>query len=156
MVQQVAFWPMCGLPRGADISINSHNILPASRCENALAALKTNCTTRLDQLPSADVIAGRVVISYPLCSVINSSIACSLFLTPWKCAIVKPLHKGGDHASLINSKYCPTSLSQLLAKFLRSTFISSFNFILYIFFSYCLPQSGLWLTVPLVKCDCLT
>ena len=94
-------------------------------CENALAALKPNCATGPDQLPSAALIAGRVVISYPLCSIINSSIARSVFPNPWKCAIVKPLHKGGDRASPAN--YRPISLSQFPAKFLRSTFISNFH-----------------------------
>ena len=48
-----------------------------------------------------------------------------MFLTPWNCAIVKPLHKGGDCASPMN--YCPISFFQSLAKYSRGTFISSFH-----------------------------
>ena len=59
-------------------------------------------------------IAGCVVVSYPLCSIINSSTARSLFPTPWKCAIVKPLHKGGHHASPTN--YHPISLLSVPSK----------------------------------------
>ena len=86
-------------------------------CEKALAAIKPNCATGPDHLPSAALTAGRTVISYPLCSIINSSIAQSLFPTPWKCAIVKPLHKGGDRASPTN--YRPISLLPVPSKVLE-------------------------------------
>ena len=86
-------------------------------CENALAALKPNCATGPDQLASAALIAGRTDISYPLCSIINSFIAHSVFPTPWKCAIVKPLHKGGDRASPTN--YRPISLLPVPSKVLE-------------------------------------
>ena len=86
-------------------------------CENALAALKPNCATGLDQLPSAALIADRTVISYPLCSIINSSIARSVFPTPWKCAIIMPVHKGGDGASPTN--YRPISLLPVPSKVLE-------------------------------------
>ena len=86
-------------------------------CENTLAALKANCATGPDQLPSAALIAGCTVISYSLCSIINSSIAHSVFLTPWKCAIVKPLHKGGDCASPTN--YSSISLLPVPSKVLK-------------------------------------
>ena len=85
-------------------------------CKNALAALKPNCATGLDQLPST-LIADRVVISYPLCSIINSSIVHSVFPTPWKCAIVKPFHKGGDRASPTNNR--PISILQVPSKVLE-------------------------------------
>ena len=86
-------------------------------CENAVAALKSNCVTGSDKLPSAALIAGCVVISYPLCPFRNSPIACSVFPTPWKCAIVKSLHKGGDHASTTN--YRPISLLPVSSKILE-------------------------------------
>ena len=86
-------------------------------CEKALATIKPNCATGPDHLPSAALIAGRTVISYPLCSIINSSTARSLFPTPWKCAIVKSLRIGGDPASLSN--YCPISLLLVPSKFLE-------------------------------------
>ena len=85
-------------------------------CENALAALKPNCATGPDQLAFAALIAGRTVISYPLCSIINSSIARSVFPTPWKCAIVKPLHNA-DCASPTN--YRPISLLPVPSKVLE-------------------------------------
>ena len=82
-------------------------------CEKALAAIKPNCTTGPDHLPSAALIAGRTVISYPLCSIINSSIAHSLFPTAWKCVIVKPLHKGKlpSHLSSPSSPLSPREAS---------------------------------------------
>ena len=86
-------------------------------CENALATLKSNCATGPDHLPAAALIAGRTVISYPLCSIINSSIACSRFPTPWKCAIIKPLHKGGDRA--LPTNYRPISLLPVPSKMLE-------------------------------------
>jgi len=52
-----------------------------------------------------------------VCSIINTSIACSVFSAPWKCGIVKPLHKGGDSVSPKN--YRPISLLPLPHKVLK-------------------------------------
>ena len=86
-------------------------------CENALASLKPKCSAGLDSIPASALIAGRSVICYPLCSILNSSITSSIFPTPWKCAWVKPLHKGGDRVS--PSNYRPISLLPVCSKLLE-------------------------------------
>ena len=62
-------------------------------CEETLSTFKPRCTTGLDMIPSSTLIAAKSVISYPLCSILNSSISSSVFPQPWKCASIKPLHK---------------------------------------------------------------
>ena len=86
-------------------------------CEQTLSGLKPKCASGLDLLPSSSLIAARSVISYPLSSIINSSIASSQFPTPWKSAVIKPLHKGGDHAT--PSNYRPISLLPIPSKVLE-------------------------------------
>ena len=55
--------------------------------------------------------------SATLSSIINSSITSSLFPNPWKCASIKPLHKGSDRAS--PSNYRPISLLPVPSKLLE-------------------------------------
>jgi hypothetical protein len=86
-------------------------------CENAIASLKPRCSSGLDNFPSTAIIAGRAVICFPLCSIFNSSISSSVFPQPWKCAWVKPLHKGGNHVS--PSNYRPISLLPVCSKILE-------------------------------------
>lgn len=86
-------------------------------CENVLVSLKPRCSPGLDGIPSSALIAGRSVICFPLSSILNSSITSSIFPEPWKCAWVKPLHKGGDRAS--PSNYRPISLLPVCSKLLE-------------------------------------
>ena len=86
-------------------------------CEETLASLKTRCSIGLDGIPSFALKAGRSVISYPLSSILNSSISSAIFPAPWKCAWVKPLHKGGDRVS--PSNYRPISLLPVCSKLLE-------------------------------------
>ena len=86
-------------------------------CEDVLASLKPRCAAGLNLIPSSALIAARSVICYPLCSILNSSIASSVFPGPWKCASIKPLHKGGDCA--IPSNYRPISLLPVPSKLLE-------------------------------------
>ena len=88
-----------------------------SWCENALASLRPKCSAGLDGISAAALIAGRSVVCFPLCSILNSSITSSIFPTPWKCAWVKPLHKGGDCVS--PSNYRPISLLPVCSKLLE-------------------------------------
>ena len=68
-------------------------------------------------IPSSTLIATKSVICYPLCSILNSSISSTVFPQPWKCASIKPLHKGGDHAT--PSNYWPISLLPARSKLLE-------------------------------------
>ena len=68
-------------------------------------------------IPSSTLIAAKSVICYPLCSILNSSISSSVFPQPWKCASIKPLHKGGDRAT--PSNYHPISLLPACSKLLE-------------------------------------
>ena len=86
-------------------------------CEQALASFKPKSATGLDHLPPSAIIAARSVICYPLCSIINSSIASSHFPSPWKCASIRPLHKGGDRST--PSNYRPISLLPVPSKLLE-------------------------------------
>ena len=79
-------------------------------CEQALVYFKLRSATGLDLLPP-------FVIFYPLCSIINSSIASSHFPSPWKCASMGPLNKGGDCS--IPSNYHPISLLSVPSKLLK-------------------------------------
>ena len=65
-------------------------------CEQALPKLNPRCATGLDQLPPSALIAGQSIICFPLSSIINSSISSfiSNFPCQWKCASIRPLHKG--------------------------------------------------------------
>ena len=86
-------------------------------CEEALGSLKARCSSGLDGIPSIALIAGRSVICYPLSSILNSSISSSVFPQSWKCAWVKPIHKGGDRA--LPSNYQPISLLPVSSKLLE-------------------------------------
>ena len=86
-------------------------------CEESLASLRPRCTPGLDEIPSSALITGRSVICYPLSSILNSSISSSVFPSSWKCAWVKPLHKGGDRTS--PSNYRPISLLPVSSKLLE-------------------------------------
>ena len=86
-------------------------------CEQALASFKPRSATGLDLLPPSAIIAARSVICYPLSSIINSSIVSSHFPSPWKCASIRPLHKGGDRS--IPSNYRPISLLPVPSKLLE-------------------------------------
>ena len=86
-------------------------------CEDVLASLKPRCAAGLDLIPSSALIAARSVICYPLCSILNSSIATSVFPGPWKCASIKPLHKAGECAT--PSNYRPISLLPVPSKLLE-------------------------------------
>ena len=94
-------------------------------CEEAFGSLKVRCSSGLDGIPSIALIAGRSVICYPLSSILNSSISSFVFPESWKCAWVKPLHKGGDRAS--PSNYRPISLllvsSKLLEKCIQQQYL---------------------------------
>ena len=83
-------------------------------CKQALSNLKTSCATGLEPVA---LIAARSIISYPLSSIINCSIASSCFPTQWKCAAIKPLHKGGDRA--VPSNYRPISILPVSSKLLE-------------------------------------
>ena len=53
-------------------------------------------------------------LSYPLCSLINQSLRLGIFPDTWKDALVCPIFKGGDPASVTN--YRPISLLSCLEK----------------------------------------
>ena len=53
-------------------------------------------------------------LSYPLCSLINQSLRLGIFSDTWKDALVCPIFKGGDPASVTN--YRPISLLSCLEK----------------------------------------
>ena len=89
---------------------------PAWR-EEALGSLKVKCSPGLDGIPSSALIAGRSIICYPLSSILNFSISSSVFPESWKCAWVKPLHKGGDRVS--PSNYRSISLLPVSSKLLE-------------------------------------
>ena len=107
-------------------SESTMSILPTTPdwCENGLASLKSRCSSGLNGIPSSALIAGRSVICYPLCSILNSSITSSVFPGPWKNAWVKPLHKGGDHVS--PSNYCTIFLLPVCSKILETAFRNNF------------------------------
>ena len=113
------------------LSTSMLSLLPATPewCEETLASLKPRCAAGLDHIPSSALIAARSVICYPLCSILNSSITSSLFPHSWKCASIKPLHKGGDRTT--PSNYRPISLlpapSKLLEKHVQSQLSSHLN-----------------------------
>ena len=86
-------------------------------CEHTLASLKSKCSSGLDGIPSAALIAGKSVICYPLSSFLNCSISFSVFPTSWKCACIKPLHKSGDRTC--PSNYRPISLLHVGSKLLE-------------------------------------
>ena len=86
-------------------------------CEQTLSSLKPRCATGLDHIPSSALIAGRSVICYPLSSIINSSITSSCFPSQWKCASIRPLHKGGDRTN--PSNFRPISILPVPSKLLE-------------------------------------
>ena len=86
-------------------------------CEETLSSFKLRCAAGLDKIPSSALIAAKSVICFPLCSSLNSSISSSVFPHPWKCAAIKPLHKGGDRGTPAN--YRPISLLPVCSKLLE-------------------------------------
>ena len=98
-------------------------------CEQALSKLKPRCATGLDQLPPSALIAGCSVICFLLSSIINSSISSSNFPCQWKCASIRPLHKGGDREKATN--YRPISIipatSKLMEKHVQLQLSSHLN-----------------------------
>ena len=83
-------------------------------CEETLSSFKPRCAAGLDKIPSSALIATRSVICFPLCSILNYSISSSVFPQPWKCASIKPLHKGGKCGTPAN--YRPISLLPVCSK----------------------------------------
>ena len=100
-------------------SLPSLSLIPTTPewCEQTLYSLKPRCATGLDRLPSSALIASRSVICYPLSSIINSSITSSQFPSQWKCASIRPLHKGGDRAN--PSNFRPISILPVPSKLLE-------------------------------------
>ena len=100
-------------------SLPSLSLIPTTPewCEQTLSSLKPRCATGLDRLPSSALIASRSVICYPLSSIINSSITSSQFPAQWKCASIRPLHKGGDRAN--PSNFRPISILPVPSKLLE-------------------------------------
>ena len=68
----------------------------------------------LDSINSSILKLSSPVISGPLSSIINSSIATSLYPDQWKMSLVCPLHKGGSPSNCNN--YQPISLLPTVSK----------------------------------------
>lgn len=54
------------------------------------------------------------IVTYPLCDLFNLSLSTCALASAWKCAMVTPLHKGGDHHDMNNC--CPISIINSVAK----------------------------------------
>ena len=73
-----------------------------------------------NKAPGIDKIPVRIIrdclqaISYPLTSIINTSLLTACFPNVWKIAEVKPIHKEGDHEIANNNR--PISLLPILSK----------------------------------------
>ena len=109
--------PPTSPPKPSSYPVLSFSKATPEWCEHALSIIKPRCATGLDKLPPRAIIAACSIISYPLSSIINSSIALSHFLSQWKCAAITPLHKGGDRS--IPSNYCPISVLPVCSKLLE-------------------------------------
>ena len=83
-----------------------------------MSAINPHKSTVLDGIPASLLKTASSAIASPLCSIIKSSIQSGSFPSSWKCALVKPLHKGGSRDELSN--YRPISLLPMASKILES------------------------------------
>ena len=90
------------------------NFFPPSTCSNLISHLSPCKAPGLDSINLSILKLSSPVISGPLSSIINFSIATSLYRDQWKMSLVCPLHKGGSPSN--SSNYRPISLLSTVRK----------------------------------------
>ena len=81
--------------------------------------MKGGKATGPDNIPPDVLKSVAPVVAPPLTDIINSSLSSGCFPEQWKCACVKPLHKGGSKSVLTN--YRPISILPTCSKLIEMT-----------------------------------
>ena len=109
--------PGCSSP-----SVSSHlDLQPISSevCLELIASLQSGKATGPDNIPPGILKSVAPVVAPPLTDIINSSLSSGCFPQQWKCASVRPLHKGGTKSVLTN--YRPISILPTCSKLIEMT-----------------------------------
>ena len=97
-------------------TMSTFNFAPITECcvKEAIHSLKSPATNSLDKMSLRLLKLSSSVITAPLASLFNMSIATSTFPSSWKMAQVMPVYKKGSRQDIAN--YRPISLLPILSK----------------------------------------